>query len=394
MIHKILMPRLGANIDSVNIVAWIKSVGDEIHVGDVLAELETEKSSFELEAEEAGILRYIAVQEGTEIPYNFPLAIIAASDDDITAAIQELQNVQVSSSLETVRSMDEAVFDDPENKNTEDSELSEQPLSGKKRTTPKAEKIAQINGMSQDAITALAQTTHRGFVTEKDILEYLLLPATYIYGASSGAKQIFEIISSGCAMRVVGIIDDDPQHHGRSIQNVPVLGGIEVLEEIVEENNNTIVQVVVSSHSHNRQKIFKKIHERIPNVALPPTIDSRAIVMSNVIISDGALIEAGCVLGHEVEIGTGAILNIGAKLSHNCRVGAYTHLAIGASVSGVVTIGSNCLIGAGVAVNPAVTIGDGVIVTPGSAILNDIPNEVTVSGNPARVIGDSKRNSA
>lgn len=394
MIHKVLMPRLGANIDTVTIVSWVKSEGDEIHIGDVLAELETEKSSFELEAEDSGILRHIAAQEGTEVPYNFPLAIIASVDDDIESTIEEVQNVQASESLETVEAMDEAVFDSSSGQEAPESHSTDQSEIRKKWATPKAEKYAAENGLSEEALAALAQTTRRGFVTEKDILEHLALPPTYIYGASSGAKQILEIIRSGSQMRIVGIIDDDPRHHGRSVQSIPVIGGIEALEEIMEKDPDGDVQVVVSSHSHNRQKIFNKLSERTPGVALPPVIDRRAIVMGNVQIEDGVLIEAGCVLGHEVEIGKGAILNIGAKLSHNCRIGPYTHVAIGSSLSGVVVVGRNCLIGAGVSINPAITIGDGVIVTPGSAVLNDIQDNVTASGHPARVIGDSKRNTA
>ena len=49
------------------------------------------------------------------------------------------------------------------------------------------------------------------------------------------------------------------------------------------------------------------------------------------------------------------------------------------------------MVGAGTAINPAVKIGNNVIITPGSAVVNDIPDNVIVTGNPAKIIGDSKR---
>lgn len=59
---------------------------------------------------------------------------------------------------------------------------------------------------------------------------------------------------------------------------------------------------------------------------------------------------------------------------------------------GAVELEENVLIGVGAVVNSTVRIGSGTIVTPGSAVMNDVPADVVVSGVPARVMGKSRRN--
>lgn len=63
---EIRLPELSASMTDATLVVWRKRVGDEVEVGDVLAELETDKSSVELEAESAGTLVELLVAEGTE----------------------------------------------------------------------------------------------------------------------------------------------------------------------------------------------------------------------------------------------------------------------------------------------------------------------------------------
>ncbi|MSO65736.1 MAG: hypothetical protein EXQ85_08080 [Alphaproteobacteria bacterium] len=385
MIHRVLMPRLGANIDTVKVIAWLKKIGDDVRKGDILAELETEKSSFELEAEESGVLRHIAVEAGNQVAYNVPLAIIAGQDADISSALAELSTAE-SSSVAFVKKMDESVFDAVEKAGKAAPGKVTRALA-----TPRAQAMASTAGIEDQELSGIAAGLPRGFATERDIEAYLALVPTYIYGASTGALQIMEIVRSGTPCRLVGIIDDNPDLHGRQVRGVEVLGGIDLLADLAAKARTA---VVVASHSNNRRKIFEKLATRVPGVDLPPVVDRRAVLLSGVTVGPGCLIEAGCIVGHDVSLGQGAILNIGAKLSHNCAVGAFSHLAIGTSISGAVSIGRNCLIGAGSAINPAVAIGDNVIVMPGSSVMNDLPADVTAGGNPARVVGESKRGTA
>lgn len=73
------MPRLGDDIDSGRISAWLKQVGDEIARGDVVAEIETDKATVEMEAMAAGTLVEIVHDAGSEVPAGRTIAWIDGS---------------------------------------------------------------------------------------------------------------------------------------------------------------------------------------------------------------------------------------------------------------------------------------------------------------------------
>lgn len=82
------MPRMSDTMEEGNIVAWLKKVGDKVEAGDVLAEVETDKATMELETYQEGTLLYIGVEQGT-IPVNGLLAIIGKEGEDYQALLQE-----------------------------------------------------------------------------------------------------------------------------------------------------------------------------------------------------------------------------------------------------------------------------------------------------------------
>ena len=81
MAEIIRMPRLSDTMEEGNIVGWLKKVGDKVSPGDILAEVETDKATMELESFHDGYLLYISVKEGP-VPVNEVLAVIGAKDED------------------------------------------------------------------------------------------------------------------------------------------------------------------------------------------------------------------------------------------------------------------------------------------------------------------------
>jgi pyruvate dehydrogenase E2 component (dihydrolipoamide acetyltransferase) len=78
----ITMPRLSDTMQEGTIARWLKSVGDEIKKGDILAEIETDKATMDLEAYEAGILQQVLVQEGETVPVGQAVARIGSGAGD------------------------------------------------------------------------------------------------------------------------------------------------------------------------------------------------------------------------------------------------------------------------------------------------------------------------
>lgn len=81
MAEIIRMPRLSDTMEEGNIVGWLKKVGDKVSPGDILAEVETDKATMELESFHEGYLLYISVKEGP-VPVNDILAVIGGKDED------------------------------------------------------------------------------------------------------------------------------------------------------------------------------------------------------------------------------------------------------------------------------------------------------------------------
>ncbi|WP_234050326.1 MULTISPECIES: pyruvate dehydrogenase complex E1 component subunit beta [unclassified Xanthobacter] len=87
MATDVLMPALSPTMEKGNLTKWVKKEGDTVKSGDVLAEIETDKATMEVEAVDEGVLAKILVPEGTQdVAVNTPIAIIAAEGEDVSAA--------------------------------------------------------------------------------------------------------------------------------------------------------------------------------------------------------------------------------------------------------------------------------------------------------------------
>nr|WP_321408187.1 dihydrolipoamide acetyltransferase family protein [uncultured Carboxylicivirga sp.] len=83
MANAIIMPRQGQSVESCIFTQWYKSVGDEVKSGDILFAYETDKASFEQEAEADGILLAVFCEEGDEIPVLQNIGVIGQAGENI-----------------------------------------------------------------------------------------------------------------------------------------------------------------------------------------------------------------------------------------------------------------------------------------------------------------------
>ena len=84
----ILMPALSPTMEKGTLSKWLKKEGDAIKSGDVLAEIETDKATMEVEAVDEGVLARIVVPEGSaDVPVNQVIGLIAEEGEDVSAAV-------------------------------------------------------------------------------------------------------------------------------------------------------------------------------------------------------------------------------------------------------------------------------------------------------------------
>src|SRR3989442_235048 len=89
----VLMPALSPTMERGNLAKWLKKEGEAVKPGDVIAEIETDKATMEVEAIEEGTLGKILVPEGTnDVAVNTPIAMILAEGED-ASTISDAQPV-------------------------------------------------------------------------------------------------------------------------------------------------------------------------------------------------------------------------------------------------------------------------------------------------------------
>src|SRR5881275_1069260 len=84
----ILMPRLSDTMTEGVIAAWHKKVGEPVKKGDLLAEVETDKATMELESYKDGTLLHIGIDKGGKLQVNDLLAIIGNAGEDVSSLIK------------------------------------------------------------------------------------------------------------------------------------------------------------------------------------------------------------------------------------------------------------------------------------------------------------------
>lgn len=87
MAETISMPKLGFDMQEGTLVRWVRSEGENVNKGEVLAEIETDKATVEVESSASGVVRKLLVDEGSIVPIGSPIAIVGTVDEKIEAPL-------------------------------------------------------------------------------------------------------------------------------------------------------------------------------------------------------------------------------------------------------------------------------------------------------------------
>jgi len=87
MAETISMPKLGFDMAEGLLVRWVKQVGETINKGDVLAEIETDKATVEVESSASGVVLQLIVDQGTMVPVNAPIAVVGAAGEVVSGQL-------------------------------------------------------------------------------------------------------------------------------------------------------------------------------------------------------------------------------------------------------------------------------------------------------------------
>lgn len=180
----------------------------------------------------------------------------------------------------------------------------------------------------------------------------------------------------------VGFLDDDAKQWGSEILGARVLGGLDTAPQYADcffVNGITSV------------KLFWKKREIIARTQMPrerfaTLVHPTASVSRTAQIGNGVVIFQHVTITFNVVIGDHVIILPNTVISHDDVIGAYASIAGGVTLSGKTRVGEACYIGAHACVKDNIVIGAGSLVGMGSVVLQDVPENTVVVGNPARVL--------
>ncbi len=161
MAEIIRMPKMSDTMTEGVIVSWLKQVGDDIKPGDILAEVETDKATMELENYVKGTLLHIGIPAGGTVPVDAIIAIVGAKGEDISSVLASSDSKPAASSSAPVETKETPVAS-PEptvlaSSNTSDSRVKASPL---------AKKIAEDKGIS---LSQLQGSGDGGRIVKRDV---------------------------------------------------------------------------------------------------------------------------------------------------------------------------------------------------------------------------------
>ncbi len=148
----VTMPKMSDTMTEGVIANWFKKVGDDIKSGDILAEVETDKATMELESYEDGKLLYIGVEAGDSVPIDGVLAIIGEQGADYQALLKGYSSKKEVSEPVVKEGTQESKESNKELKETGISVAPETSSNGRVKASPLAKKIALDKGFNLQQI--------------------------------------------------------------------------------------------------------------------------------------------------------------------------------------------------------------------------------------------------
>lgn len=200
----------------------------------------------------------------------------------------------------------------------------------------------------------------------------------YIFGASGHANVIASIIHK--RFDAIRFVDLSPSKG-------VIINEDEFFEDIEKYQNDKIYLGIGSN------EIRKKIYKRLQKLNINPAncIAENTFIAHDAELGNGVTICPGSVVGTNAKIGNNTIINTLSSVDHDCILGDHSQVTAGVTFGGNVTVGENCFFGVKSAVIPSITIGDNSVVMAGSIVYKDVPENVMVGGNPAKVMKQFKK---
>ena len=199
-----------------------------------------------------------------------------------------------------------------------------------------------------------------------------------IFGASGHGKVVADL-AEVCGFGVVFFDEAYPKQ--TNIEHWQVLGGF---ADLIAKEDEYPCAIVAIGNNKVRVKLANQLADA--GIELMTLVHPSAVVSQYAAIGKGTVVFANAVINAFAQVGDNVIINTGAVVEHDCVVASGSHVSPNAALAGGVVVGGCSWIGIGAAVRQFVRIGEYTVIGANSAVINDIPQQVTAVGVPAKVI--------
>lgn len=203
-------------------------------------------------------------------------------------------------------------------------------------------------------------------------------PGLIIVGAGGHGRVCADIALKMDQWDTVAFLDDDPEL--MTSMDIFIIGTTHEVERFIPHYD----VFVALGNNELRKGVQSKLEGLGANV--PVLCHPRATIGQGVSVGSGSVIMAGSVINPCTTIGHGCIINTGSTVDHDCVIGNFVHVSPGVHVAGSVFIGDSTWLGIGSVVSNDLSITSGCVVGAGAVVIEDISDQGTYTGVPARKV--------
>jgi len=179
---------------------------------------------------------------------------------------------------------------------------------------------------------------------------------------------------------ILGFVDDDKSLEGKSINKIPVLGG---LNWLISNNSKNLKCVIAIGDGKLRKEISQKLEKKGIEFA---TIMHPSVVCSEFVeIGKGTIIQAGSIITPDTKIGDHVHINMDCSIAHDCVLEDFVTVTPGVHINGFVTIGTGVYIGTGAVTKDRIKIGKWSVIGAGTVIIRDVSEFSMYVGVPGKL---------
>lgn len=204
----------------------------------------------------------------------------------------------------------------------------------------------------------------------------------YILGVGNNTGVYMDLVES-CGYRIAGLIHYNQDRVGEEYMGEMIsMSNDDLFEQESLQGMNFALSM---GNNRIRRKIAQKIRDN--GGRLPTLIHPTAVVSTRAIINEGVVVHANSVVQASTSIGQDSVLSYNVSLTHSSNLGCGVYLAAGSNIGAYVQINDFVLVGQGAIIVSAKvdTIGTNSTIGAGSVVVNNIPDNVIVKGQPAKI---------